>query len=307
MEPMPDKLVASKKLAKRDDTMWKDIGDHIELFYNYPRHGRKILPPLHQSYGQIIDALNISAGTRDSTFKTKAEFATKILKDRWVLEIRIPCSEIGMNCYDGATWKLNIARSRKVDGQEHEMTSCASGYFHGAGYFVNTTFSPSRRSGLAGISKGAGASWQNGGFDIAEKNSTQRLPWQSCIDKEADLKPTAWSVSGPNAIGEYRLHQNSDSKPLHALGKTATSHSTSSHPLQEKFACRSAHAVQGNLSVWTMSYESYPPEKNILGYKQHQETSKSDALPLDPGMADLHHRTHKTGPAHRTRRHPLQR
>ncbi|MBR4666516.1 MAG: DUF4838 domain-containing protein, partial [Lentisphaeria bacterium] len=112
MEPQPEKIVAGKTVP-RDDKGWAVLGNSVELFYNYPDMAERYYHLAINSNGQVIDAKH-GPGWRDAAFRTSAKIATRVLKDRWILEIAIPASEIGMKCYDGATWKLNVARQRKI-------------------------------------------------------------------------------------------------------------------------------------------------------------------------------------------------
>jgi len=58
----------------------------------------------------------------------EAEIKTKVLKDRWVAEIRIPFRTLGGKPKDGEEWKLNIARSRKVEGAEGQALVAGLGW-----------------------------------------------------------------------------------------------------------------------------------------------------------------------------------
>ncbi|MBP5181925.1 MAG: DUF4838 domain-containing protein, partial [Lentisphaeria bacterium] len=135
MEPAPDKIMAGKDIKG----MWKDLGNHVELFYNYPDMAEKYYHLAINSNGEKIEARHNTRVQRDTSYVSGAKYAVKVLKDRWILEIAIPASGIGMNCFDGATWKLNVARSRKVKGLDKgaasseaaniESSSCANGFF----------------------------------------------------------------------------------------------------------------------------------------------------------------------------------
>ncbi|MBP5182238.1 MAG: DUF4838 domain-containing protein, partial [Lentisphaeria bacterium] len=176
MEPTPEKIIAGRNV----NGDWRKLGNHVELFYNYPDMAEKYYHVVINSNGEKIDALQSSVSQRDTTFSTKAEYAVKVLKDRWILEIAIPASEIGMNCFDGATWKLNVGRVRKVAGIDKgsanseaantETSSCSNGSYHGAANFVNIKFTPKR---AAGIHQGTDtAAWKNADFNTLVPDST---------------------------------------------------------------------------------------------------------------------------------------
>ena len=140
MEPDVKGIVAEKSVPESGER-WKALGDHLEIFYNYPDMAEKYYHVCVNPYGQVISAKHASKANRDESFRTQAKVATKVLDDRWVLEMAIPTSEIGMKCFDGATWKLNVGRSRRVKSlPEPESSSCCNGAFHGAANFVNIKF-----------------------------------------------------------------------------------------------------------------------------------------------------------------------
>ena len=131
MEPRPEKIVAGDKVF-RDAVDCDTLGDHVELFYSYPDMSGACWQMMINSKGQIIESYNRSSTDRDTKVRTRAKWATKVGADRWTLEIAIPTSEIGQNIFDGANWRLNVARIRKVAGEKDEMSSAAgSGVFHG--------------------------------------------------------------------------------------------------------------------------------------------------------------------------------
>ena len=168
LEPDMKNMVAAKTMPD-PGSLWRSIGEHVELFYNYPDMFEKYYHVCVNPYGVYFSA--IQSGTmRDTTFRTKAKIATKILDDRWVLEMAIPTSEIGMKCFDGATWKLNVGRMRNVKSlSEPEASSCCNGVFHGAANFVNIKFVPSRAKGR--FQNRSVSSWSNAGFEASQSNS----------------------------------------------------------------------------------------------------------------------------------------
>ena len=54
----------------------------------------------------------------------------------------MPCSEIRQNCFDGATWRLNVARQREVEGSPRESSSACAGQFYAPATFINMKFTP---------------------------------------------------------------------------------------------------------------------------------------------------------------------
>ena len=137
LEPSVKDMIAGKPRPGVADQSWDDMKEHVELFYNYPDMAERYYHVAVNPHGIVISAIQ-SGTTRDTKFRTQAKIATTILSDRWVLEMAIPTSEIGMKCFDGATWKLNVGRSRYNKTLEKpETSSCCNGAYHGAANFVN--------------------------------------------------------------------------------------------------------------------------------------------------------------------------
>ena len=137
LEPAMDSRIAERTLDAKNP--WKGLGDHIELFYQYPDMAEKCYHMMINSEGAMFCGIQVTPANFDGNFTTKANVAVKRLSDRWVVEVAIPTSEIGMKCFDGASWRANVARQRHVKG-ERESSSAAGGNFNGTGNFVNLKF-----------------------------------------------------------------------------------------------------------------------------------------------------------------------
>jgi len=94
---------ALKSAAKgRDGDVWRD--DAMEIF---------LAPPQADYYHWGIN----SAGTfydaklREAAFDSGAEIKTKVLKDRYVIEARIPAEPMGSRITDGQVWKVHVHRT----------------------------------------------------------------------------------------------------------------------------------------------------------------------------------------------------
>ena len=174
LEPTPEKIVAGEKVDRNDD-MAKGLGNCVEILYAFPDMGDACWHLAINSKGQIVDSYNKSMTNRDMSIRTRSKWAVKVLDDRWVLEIAIPCSEIGQNIFDGSTWKLNVSRDRVVEGQKGLETSAisANGRTHGvADNFVNVRFMASRQ----GIGSRDMSSWKNSGFEAQCEIARERHP-----------------------------------------------------------------------------------------------------------------------------------
>ncbi|MBP5183369.1 MAG: hypothetical protein J6331_10130, partial [Lentisphaeria bacterium] len=274
MEPTPEKIVAGEKVS-RDDTGWAALGNAVELFYNYPDMGEKYYHLAINSKGQIIDAIQ-SPYSRNDKFRTQAKFAVKVLEDRWILEIAIPCSEIGMKCYDGGAWKINVARQRKLqlDPKSREIfaeasSACNNGAFHGSFNFVNMNFAESR------LARGTNTSpWRNGTFDHLLPDPQLRKAdrysrygtWR--FEDERRMVPPSWRISEKaegickreNGNCFIRLEKGYISQYFLSEGKG-------------KISIRFRARGKGSFWLWTCSYRDYRKEENGNGYKPLKETN----------------------------------
>ena len=298
MEPHPEKIVAGKTVP-RDDKGWAVLGNSVELFYNYPDMAERYYHLAVNSNGQLIDARH-GPGFRDAAFKSSAKIATRVLKDRWILEIAIPASEIGMKCYDGATWKLNVARLRKISdpgsptGLLAEGSSCSNGAFHGVQNFVNMKFTPRR---VAGLRQNADmASWKNPDFNNAVPDRKRpRLTrfknhkgWQFTDEKE--LVPAVWRISA-DAEGSYP--REGDKNYYIRLTKGYISQYFIPHgkgKLKISFQARG----KGTFHLWTCSYQDRK-ERKAVGYDILKPTQKYQKWNLTPEWKTYHFETASAG------------
>ena len=279
MEPQPEKIIAGNEV-KNDDTGWKTLGNSVELFYNYPDMGELYYHLAINSNGQQIDAKH-GPGFRDAAFVSSARIATRVLKDRWHLEAAIPASEIGMKCYDGSTWKLNVARQRKIADPKSpsdilaEASSCCNGAFHGVQNFVNLKFAVRRVSGLR---QGADVSaWKNADFNTAipdgKRNRLERFKgrkgWQ--FEDERELVPAEWRVSA-DAEGSY--NEESEGNYYIRLKKGYVTQYFLPQT-QEKGVLKISFKARGTgpFTIWTCSFRN-KNEPNAKGYDILNETQK---------------------------------
>ena len=299
MEPHPERIVAGKKVA-RDDSGWTDLGNSVEFFYNYPDMAERYYHLAVNSNGQVIDALH-GPGSRDAAFTTGAKIATRILKDRWIMEIAIPASEIGMKCYDGSTWKLNVARQRKITDPGSasgkilsESSSCCNGAFHGAANFVNVKFAPARVSGLRqGLDV---SSWKNPDFNTAIPDGKRPRAirfknvkgWQFTDEKE--LVPAEWRISA-DAAGSYL--KETDENYFVRLEKgyiTQYFIPRNKERLKISFQARG----KGSFHLWTASYRN-KKVRNAKGYDILKTTQKYRKWNLTPEWKTYQLETETTG------------
>ena len=264
-------MVARKDPFPADsEARWKHLGEHVELFYNYPDMAEKYYHICVNPYGLVVPAKHDSLAVRDESFRTRAKIATKVLDDRWVLEMAIPTSEIGMKCFDGATWKLNVGRSRHAKSLPRpETSSCCNGAFHGAANFVNIKFVPTRGKGLH--QNRPVSSWSNAGFEDAMPNSkvSRYYRWSQLTFPDGDdLVPRIWY--GGNLRGKYMKEGgNRFMRLLPGKGGYLSQYYVSDAPGKVRISFRIRG--KGKVALWTCLFTDNPTGGK--GYAQQKGTA----------------------------------
>ena len=269
MEPTPAMMKADKTVDRIHG--YADLGNHLELFYSYPDMADRCYQLMINSEGQIVDMLIRSVSDKDNAFKTSSRWAVKKGSDRWTLEIAIPCSEIGQNCFDGATWRLNVARQREVEGAPRESSSACGGGFYAPATFINMKFTPSR---AAGIGQGRDtAPWKNAGFEATRPNPTdRRFTWTRWTSPDV---PKEWNA----ARTPGRIQTENGNRYIHIEGHPETDVSQyfigpGKGVLHTTFRARG----KGRLCLWTGNYVDHLP--GVPGYRMIDGTSKNNLFDL---------------------------
>ncbi len=267
IEPHPEKLKFGKDVPP-DDTGWPRIGDHVELFYSYPDMADRYFHLAINPGGGIISAIQNSSVSRDTRFHTQAEFKTSVLPDRWILEMRIPTAEIGMKCFDGGTWKLNVARARSLNDGTAELSSCSNGSFHGSSHFVNIKFTPARGKGLSG--QADFSAWKNSTFNDTLENAKQP-PARVWKEWKSPLIPKYWGTN--KAVGSLKLKEGSTDDYYVELEKGILTQWYTAAPAGKLRITLSARG-HGSFGIWAGIYLN--PPRDARGYPQY----KVDGKPL---------------------------
>ncbi|MBP5181881.1 MAG: hypothetical protein J6331_02515, partial [Lentisphaeria bacterium] len=110
MEPDVDKLTEDTR-EDLDGEVWQD--NTVEFFLNHPDLGNAYYQIIVSSAGKVFDHFVKPGNKSDRSFTSGIEVKTKKLKDRWILESRIPTAPLGAKCCDGQSWKVNVVRARK--------------------------------------------------------------------------------------------------------------------------------------------------------------------------------------------------
>jgi len=303
MEPSPE-TIASPAVGSDD---LHRLGDRIELFYNYPDMADRAYHLCINSRGTCIAARQNTISDRQE-FKTAAKWATKVGKDRWTLEIAIPCSEIGQNCFDGASWKFNVGRERLQKGQRKtESSSCCKGKFHGPANFMNLKFCPAR---VKGISQGtAAASWVNGDFNAHRQlDRRDKARFKNYVGED-DREPLGWNVM--DVFGQYHRRADDSNNPNNQTISNSNNDNwyltlryVPGNNVRQYFKIDDAATVKaifkargkGRLRLWTCSFVRTPDGKDYNAdgktqqerffdmtsdWKTFEATVKKAALPTD--------------------------
>ena len=127
MEPSPAKM---KLTGKPDVNVWGD--DCIEIFLYPPTAANVYYHLVINPKGAVYDAIGRNPGEQ---FSIPVEVKTKILKDRYVIEARVPLAKLKQP-ERGEIWKISFARNRTIDDTLTPAKVAHSGNFSldGASY-----------------------------------------------------------------------------------------------------------------------------------------------------------------------------
>ncbi|NCO35740.1 MAG: hypothetical protein AUJ92_05885 [Armatimonadetes bacterium CG2_30_59_28] len=179
MEPQTGKLKAAS-LVHDGPQLWGD--STVEFFIAVPEVDGLYTQIAVTPKGTVYDARVAPSQAADLTFDSGAEIKTVVLADRWVVEARIPAASLGRTIRDGETWKVNVARNRKlVDDTKSQASSWSNGAFHGSDAYRPVVF-------------GETALINNGDFEVVVKASekVKLADWKFADD----LAPVGWNFTG---------------------------------------------------------------------------------------------------------------
>lgn len=139
MDTHADKLLA--KGEKHDDDVW--MGNNFELFFAPPSFGCAYIHWVINHRGVVYDTKSYGPTDRKLAYNMKVTKNVKVLKDRWIVEMKIPFTELGGTPRKGERWAINIARGRATTDpeEEKELSSWSyEGRFHGPEGFRKILF-----------------------------------------------------------------------------------------------------------------------------------------------------------------------
>ncbi len=255
MEPSPGKM--ESKARERDGKLWED--NSFEIFLNHPDMGNSYYHFIINDRGSLYDSKVASLTEQDVSFHSGAEVKTKVLNDRWCAEIRIPTAMLGMKCFDGHTWRVNMQRYRVVKGEQPESSSIASGAGHNVESFLPLAFAGKRQTADVSFSEIDTRFWKNADCNEVEKQEKLPGSWTS----ENHLLPKNWFLNLNSGSIAMKKHPGSDSNYYIELtdGIIYQYH----RGRNEKYAIRFRAAGEGTLSLYAYRYQQ--PEKVTEGLK----------------------------------------
>ena len=98
-------------VKKRDGAVWEN--NDVEIFLTHPDLGNKYYQIIVNSIGTVFDHFVSPGSPADKKFDSQIQVGIKKLKDRWVLECRIPTAPLGENA-------LTVRHGRSISSGQEE-------------------------------------------------------------------------------------------------------------------------------------------------------------------------------------------
>ena len=234
MEPSPGKM---KIKGKADVDVWDD--DSVELFIYPPTASNTYYHLCINPKGAVYDA----QGTNHAKdFSIPVEVKTKILKDRYMIEARVPLAKL-KKPERGEIWHINFTRNRKIDDELTPAKVARSGNFSldGCSYHDTASFRPL----VIGTPY-----LRNGSFEDLDKSG----------------KPKFWSLRGKS-----ELIKNSNGKAVKVNGNVyqlLTDRELWQKPFERKVAYSFTASGKGKLYMVFYRYTDTPDPKAKHGYRR---------------------------------------
>ncbi|MBP5181809.1 MAG: DUF4838 domain-containing protein [Lentisphaeria bacterium] len=203
LEPHPEKIVS--EVREHDGEVWRD--NTIELFLNHPDMNESFYQLVFNALGTCFDWGKTPGKEGDLSFEAKAEVKTKILKDRWVLEGRIPTENLGAKCMDGSVWKIGMIRRRLLSDGTDVSSGLGKGAWGIVSMFQNMNFAGERKMNAQTTRQEETRFFPNGSLDEVRKLEVKRFKSDKRIADNWNvingIVPAKWHIS--NAPGAKEL------------------------------------------------------------------------------------------------------
>ena len=247
MEKEPSKMVSN--VTQKDGAVWED--NTLEIFISHPDMGNRFYHLIVNNKGVLFDAVRTPGSPMDQSFDSEAEIATKVLKDRWVLEIRIPSAPLGEKCMEGESWKVNIGRRRFLSNKVTENSTWSNGYPHDVGKFHPVAFCRDRKVIGNARAEADARGWKNGSFQEAGK---RRFPpkWET----PDGIFPKDWIFPGKGKAA-LKEEQNGNRYLEISQGRIIQNYDAPGKKLKINFR------VRGKGKLLLAAYRYTRPAKNV--------------------------------------------
>ncbi len=191
MEPSMNKIKSI--YTERDGKIWED--NSLELFLNHPDMGSSYYHLIINDKGALQDA-QFDGVKSNAAFDSQAQIAVGKYSDRWIVEMKLPTSMLGMKCFPGHTWRINSQRYRVVEGEANESSSLASGAGHNINSFLPVAFADERSVNAGGMHEKDTRFWKNSNLN-------------ELVDAGTFSEGSKWNVPGGKKPAHWHLNGNS--------------------------------------------------------------------------------------------------
>ena len=182
MEPAMDRMVSVH--TDKDGKVWED--NSVEVLINHPDMNNKYYQFIINDKGTMRDSL-VDGANQDVSFNSEAQIAVGKENDRWVVEMKIPASMLGMKIFAGQTWRVNSQRYRVVKDEPAESSAMsASGTGNNVSAFLPLAFKTSR------VMARDSRDWRN--TDFSEWHKFKTNPKWTLEVKDGKF-PSAWVLN----------------------------------------------------------------------------------------------------------------
>ncbi len=268
MEPAPDEITADH--AQRDGDLWHD--NSLEIFIALPDMGAGYYHLIVNSKGVLYDSACVPGQPADLKFDSKAEIRTVALKDRWVMEIKIPSAALGEMIQDGVTWQMNIGRSRVLKGRKHSSSTWSTGAFHNRESFLPVVF-------------GKTPPFRNGSFNEVEQGKNTHTNW---IFGGEGLWPKSWGLGQQGGALEMALHPGTAGNYFVKLRKGNIFQIY--HGAKQNLRVNFRAAGQGKFEVRTYSYRANPADTSAATLKFLKTKTIDTCVVASPDWKDFEYK-----------------
>ena len=236
MEPSPEKMKLS---GQADGNIWEDDG--IEFFLYPPTAANTYYHLGINANGVVSDALGVG---NPQDFNIPVEVKTRILKDRYIVEVRVPLAKLKLP-ERGDLWRFHFARNRTIDDELSPRNVSCSGNFSidGCKYHDFPSYRP---------------------LEIG----TPLLKNGSFEDLDQEGKPESWFLRGQSSVlksesgNALKLGNRGDVYQILAYGALAQS------PLERKIAFTFNARGRGTVKVQAFRYTDTTDPKAENGYRR---------------------------------------